>query len=85
MNSRPTHYEGVGEGREAREKRGFSPVGGQSVGQSAAELAEAILEVIERGGRHAWVEVVELCARAKRAGVGVAGAPPSQGRARLGP
>jgi hypothetical protein len=38
------------------------------VGQqrSAADLANAILDVIERGGRHAWVEVVELCATAKR-------------------
>lgn len=35
-------------------------------GQSAAELANAILEVIERGGRHAWVEVVELCATARK-------------------
>ena len=34
--------------------------------QSAAELAEAILKVIERGGWHAWVEVAELCASEAR-------------------
>ena len=56
----------MAEGGERRGKQGSAPVVGQSVGQSAAELAEAILGVIERGGRHAWVQVVELCARAKR-------------------
>jgi hypothetical protein len=34
----------------------------------SAELVEAILEVIERTGRHAWLEVVELCAHAKTGG-----------------
>jgi hypothetical protein len=56
----------VGAGGEERGKRGLQAAVGQSVGQSAAELAEAILAVIERGGKHVWVEVVELCARAKR-------------------
>jgi hypothetical protein len=80
LNSRPTHYEGVGEGGERRGIRGSGPAVGQSVGHSAAELAEAILEVFERGGKHAWVEVVELCARTKRGA-----SPIVQDGARLGP
>jgi hypothetical protein len=57
---------------------------GQAVGQSAAELAEAILEVIERGGKHAWVEVVELCARARRGGSAAAEASDRGPRERRG-
>jgi hypothetical protein len=52
--------------------------GGRAVGQSAAQLADAVLAIIERGGRHAWVEVVELCARARREGAVSAAGPANE-------